>query len=125
MAETFLQILVFLVTFSFFIIFDQTQRYFVNTMLIAFAPSSIENSESTSPPSFPESFKFGASSSAYQVEGAWNEDGKSASTWDTLVHNTPEAIQDGSNADVGPDSYHYFQDDIAALNSVGVISEND
>lgn len=120
MAKNCLLIFVILVTFLFLIIFDQTQRFFVNTVLTAFAPPSVSISVKTSDQLFPEDFKFGASSSAYQVEGGWNEDGKSPSSWDLLVHKNPEKIKDGSNADVGPDSYHHFQDDIAALNLVGV-----
>lgn len=56
----------------------------------------------------------------WQIEGAWNTDGRGLSIWDTFTHEHPELIADGSNADVGPDSYHYFEDDIKAIKSVGV-----
>lgn len=70
--------------------------------------------------SFPDSFTFGVATSAYQIEGAWNKDGKSESTWDNYVHTHPELITDGANADVGSDSYHLYRDDIDAVNHVGV-----
>lgn len=70
--------------------------------------------------SFPPDFKFGVSTSAYQIEGAWNEDGKSPSVWDTFTHDHPELIAGGVNNDVGPDSYHLYNDDIDAINHVGV-----
>ncbi|XP_018565422.1 myrosinase 1 [Anoplophora glabripennis] len=68
---------------------------------------------------FPDSFLFGAATSAYQIEGAWNEDGKGESRWDYIVHNT-NFILDGSTGDVACDSYHKYQDDIAALKELGV-----
>ena len=52
--------------------------------------------------------------------GAWNEDGKGPSIWDTLTHNHPELIADHLTADIGPDSYHHYKDDIEALKQVGV-----
>ena len=69
---------------------------------------------------FPENFMFGAASAAYQIEGAWNLDGKSLSIWDSFTHNRPEMILDKSNGDVSSDSYHFYREDIEALKQVGV-----
>lgn len=71
----------------------------------------------------PGDFKFGAASASYQIEGAWNVDGKTPSIWDTFTHDHPELIKDHSNADVGADSYHLFQKDIDALKEIGVRTE--
>jgi len=68
---------------------------------------------------FPESFKIGAASASYQIEGAWNEDGKSPNVWDTLVHNNPGYVLDWTNADVAANSYHFWQKDIDALQNIG------
>lgn len=69
---------------------------------------------------FPEGFKFGAASASYQIEGAWNLDGKTPNIWDTFTHNHPEYIADSSNGDVSADSYHFYKKDIEALKYVGV-----
>ncbi|KAF5204229.1 Beta-glucosidase, partial [Thalictrum thalictroides] len=39
--------------------------------------------------SFPKSFLFGTASSSYQYEGAYNEDGRGPSIWDTYTHEHP------------------------------------
>lgn len=70
--------------------------------------------------SFPEGFIIGSASAAYQIEGAWNEDGKGQSIWDNLTHSNPDSIFDRSNGDVGADSYHKFPADIKAMKEVGV-----
>uniref|UniRef100_M1AT78 Beta-glucosidase n=1 Tax=Solanum tuberosum TaxID=4113 RepID=M1AT78_SOLTU len=55
---------------------------------------------------FPDTFVFGAGSSAYQVEGAAFEDGRMPSIWDTFAH---AGIYGGANADVSCDAYHKYK----------------
>ncbi|CAN6559638.1 unnamed protein product [Malus baccata var. baccata] len=62
-----------------------------------------------------QGFVFGAASASYQVEGAWNEDGRGPSIWDTFTHNHPEKITDRSNGDVAIDQYHLYKKDVAIM----------
>jgi len=61
---------------------------------------------------FPESFLWGTATAAFQVEGAWKEDGKGESIWDRFTH-TPGKVKGGTNADVACDQYHLYPDDMA------------
>lgn len=69
---------------------------------------------------FPAEFIFGVGSSAYQVEGAWQEDGKGMQTWDCFTMRNPGRIFDGSNGCVSIDSYHRMKEDVQLLKKMGV-----
>ncbi|MCY1126511.1 GH1 family beta-glucosidase [Frigidibacter sp. RF13] len=68
---------------------------------------------------FPASFRFGAATSSYQIEGGMDADGKGKSIWDTFTRR-PGVISDGSSGDVACDSYHRWPDDIALLREMGL-----
>ncbi|XP_053327174.1 lactase/phlorizin hydrolase [Spea bombifrons] len=69
----------------------------------------------------PDDFKWGVSTSAYQVEGGWNADGRGPSVWDTFSH-VPGNIADNGNGDIACDSYHQLDADLYMLRSLGVTS---
>lgn len=66
---------------------------------------------------FPRNFFWGTATAAYQIEGAWNEDGKGESVWDRLSH-TPGKIKNGDTGDVACDSYHRWREDIALMRAM-------
>nr|GMD51402.1 beta-glucosidase 18-like [Ipomoea batatas] len=56
---------------------------------------------------FPDEFLFGATTSAYQIEGAYIEDGKGINNWDVFC-TIKGKIQNGENGDVADDHYHRY-----------------
>lgn len=64
---------------------------------------------------FPENFLWGASTSAYQVEGAWDEDGKGLSVQDVAKH--PEGTTDFK---VASDFYHRYKEDVKLFAEMGL-----
>lgn len=68
---------------------------------------------------FPEGFIWGVATSAYQIEGAWNEDGRGPSIWDTFSH-TPGHVLNNDTADVAADHYHRWKEDLALLSELGI-----
>ena len=71
------------------------------------------------PASFPTGFVWGTATSAYQIEGAVNEDGRGRSIWDTFAH-TPGKIADHTNADRANDHYHRYKEDVGLIRELGV-----
>jgi beta-glucosidase len=71
------------------------------------------------PMRFPSDFLWGAATAAYQIEGAWNEDGKGESIWDRFCH-TPGKITNADTGDVACDHYHRYPEDIALMRQLGL-----
>jgi beta-glucosidase len=80
------------------------------------AAQSRENSASMR--RFPNGFLWGTATASYQIEGAWNEDGKGESIWDRFAH-TPGKIQNGDTGDVALDHYHRYKNDVALIKNLG------
>ena len=68
---------------------------------------------------FPEGFLWGTAASAYQIEGAYNEDGKGESIWDRFVRG-PGNVRNGDTGDLACDHYHRMPEDVALLKSLDV-----
>lgn len=66
---------------------------------------------------FKEDFLWGASSSAFQIEGAWNEDGKGESVAD---FNSFKLSNKQADTTVASDFYHHYEDDIKLMKKMGM-----
>ena len=69
--------------------------------------------------SFPKNFLWGTATSAYQIEGAWNEDGRGVSIWDTFSHQAGKIYHDASG-DVATDHYHRWAEDVEIMAQLGL-----
>ena len=68
---------------------------------------------------FPPGFIFGAATASYQIEGAWNEDGRGPSIWDTFSH-TPGLVVGGDTGDIADDHYHRLDEDLDLMASLNL-----
>src|SRR5262250_3601117 len=84
----------------------------------ASAPSTAAQGPAGTAGAFPQGFFWGTATSAYQIEGAWNEDGKGPSIWDTYAH-TPGKIKNGDTGDVANDHYHRYKEDVKLMKDLG------
>ena len=66
-------------------------------------------------------FRWGVATSAYQIEGAAFEDGRTASIWDTFSR-VPGAVFGGHNGDTACDHYHRMPEDVELIAGLGVDS---
>ena len=67
---------------------------------------------------FSSDFLWGAASAAYQVEGAWNEDGKGPSIWD--VSAKYGHIRYNETGETASDHYHHMREDVALMKKIGL-----
>ncbi len=70
---------------------------------------------------FPKDFLWGTATAAFQVEGAWNEDGKGESIWDRFTH-TQGKIHGAATADVACDHYHRYREDLQLVKAMNLKS---
>ncbi|WP_433533226.1 GH1 family beta-glucosidase [Micromonospora sp. CA-263727] len=68
---------------------------------------------------FPDGFRWGVATSAYQIEGATDADGRTASIWDTFCQ-VPGAVAGGESGAVACDHYHRMPQDVALMAGLGV-----
>lgn len=70
---------------------------------------------------FPEDFTWGVATSSYQIEGAFDTDGRGPSIWDTFSK-TPGKVVGGETGDVACDHYNRFEQDLQLMKDLGVES---
>jgi beta-glucosidase len=87
----------------------------------ALATSRPRQFDTSSEITFPKNFLWGTATAAYQIEGAWKEDGKGESIWDRFSH-TPGKIKNGDTGDLACDSYHRWREDIALMRAMNLNS---
>ena len=67
---------------------------------------------------FGDDFTWGVAHASYQVEGAWNVDGKGPSIWDTFTHGGGR-IRNHDTGDEACDYYHRYDEDTALVKELG------
>jgi len=91
------------------------RRQFLASATALAASSALPRSVLVEPAAqFPKDFLWGMATASYQVEGAWNEDGKGESIWDRFTHQ-PGHIRGAATGDVACNHYHLYPQDIEIL----------
>ena len=68
---------------------------------------------------FSKDFLWGAATAAYQVEGAYADDGKGLGIWDVL---SDGHVVHGDNGNISADHYHHYKEDVALMKEIGLNS---
>jgi beta-glucosidase len=92
-----------------------------NASVIPTLDSASEQGSMSGQIAFPKGFLWGSATASYQVEGAWNIDGRGESIWDRFSH-TPGNVKGGWTGDVACDSYHRYPEDIALMKQMNLRS---
>ncbi len=71
------------------------------------------------PAHFPDDFVWGVATSAFQIEGASDTDGKGPSVWDTFCKQ-PGAIADASDGTVACEHYLRYEQDLDMIAQLGI-----
>src|ERR1700693_1637063 len=97
-----------------------SRREFLSGMIGAVALGSLptsalagfaETAHPFAPYQFSKDFFWGSATASYQIEGAWNVDGKGESIWDRFSH-TVGLVKGADTGDVACDSYHRYKEDV-------------
>jgi beta-glucosidase len=67
---------------------------------------------------FGDDFVWGVAHASYQVEGAWDADGKGPSIWDTFTHGGGR-VRNRDTGDVACDFYHRYPEDTSLVKELG------
>jgi beta-glucosidase len=70
---------------------------------------------------FPKDFLWGTATAAYQVEGAWNVDGRGETIWDRFSHSLGN-VKGAFTGDVACDDYHRYPEDLAIMKQMNMRS---
>ncbi|XP_071507382.1 lactase/phlorizin hydrolase-like [Diadema antillarum] len=68
---------------------------------------------------FPEGFAWSSATSSYQIEGAWDAEGKGVNIWDTYTHEGGN-VYNNDTGDVACNSYEKYAEDVAAMTAMGL-----
>lgn len=68
---------------------------------------------------FPEGFAWGAATASYQIEGAWDEDGRGETIWDRYCL-VPGNVLNGDDGKIACDHYHRYKEDVALMKHMGI-----
>jgi len=112
--------------------FGMTRRDFLGGMIGVAAISSLPASARVLagspgthnvfvPFQFPKDFNWGVATASYQIEGAWDADGKGESIWDRFSH-TVGKVKGADTGDVACDSYHRYKEDVELAKTLNVKS---
>ena len=66
-----------------------------------------------------KNFMWGAATASYQIEGAWNQDGKGPNIWDEFTHQKGHILYDATG-DTACDHYNRFKEDIKLMKKIGL-----
>lgn len=68
---------------------------------------------------FPKDFLWGAASASAQIEGGWDEGGRTPSIWDMA---SPKRIKNGEDCHVASDHFNHMKEDVALMKAIGLKS---